>query len=278
MLSRTGLHLAISMFAIAFCADADPTHAATKTIINALTTPVTPPTEYKDPETGKLMGFDIDLFEAMAAKMGAKVNWIESAWEQIIPSLKTKRGDVIVASMFQSPERQAVVDFLDYLNDGVTVIALRANAARFPNMDALCGQRVAVGPASNPRGSSELKKWSDEHCTKAGKPMAIGVETTGTADSRLQLNQGRVDAALQATNTVGYQSVIENNAYVVVGKPLYSGPLGIAFSKDDTQFGQELKKALAALIADGTYQKLMRKWNLPDISAIEQATINDGQP
>ncbi|WP_245471694.1 hypothetical protein [Bradyrhizobium nanningense] len=52
---------------------------------------------------------------------------------------------------------------------------------------------------------------------------------------------------------------------------------GMAFSKDDPQFGGQLKHALGALIADGTYGQLLHKWGLPDDASIEKPMIN-GEP
>ncbi|WP_353702360.1 transporter substrate-binding domain-containing protein [Bradyrhizobium sp. INPA03-11B] len=73
---------------------------------------------------------------------------------------------------------------------------------------------------------------------------------------------------------MGYQNTIEENRYAVLGKPFFSTTLGIAFSKDDPQLGQAIKDALVSLIANGTYQDLLRKWKFPEYLAIEQPVIN----
>ncbi|WP_375784825.1 transporter substrate-binding domain-containing protein [Bradyrhizobium sp. Pha-3] len=75
---------------------------------------------------------------------------------------------------------------------------------------------------------------------------------------------------------MAYQNMLENNRYVTVAK-FYPATVGFGFAKDDPQLGQALKKALAELMADGTYQALPRKWNLPNENAIERPMIN-GQP
>lgn len=275
MLSRFRSCFAVVAVVVAFGQTASMVCAqGTKTVINAATVPKYPPFEFKDPATGKLTGFDVDIVEAIAARMGLKVNWIDSSFDQLISSVETRRADVIVAGMADTPERRATVSFLDYLHANTVFFTLRANAARFPDLEALCGKRVAT--ARRTIWPAAIEKWSDEHCTAAGKPAVVVVGTDGSPDTRLQLNQGRADAAVQGAETIPYQNSIEGNRYVILGKPFLVQDMGLGFAKDDAQFGQKLRQALAALMADGSYHELLRKWDLTG-SAIDQAMIN-GQP
>ena len=275
MVSRSRFYLAVGAFAVAISQAASVACAqGTKTVINAATVPKYPPFEFKDPASGKLIGFDVDIVDAIAGKMGIKVKWIDSSFDQLISSIETKRADIMVAGMADTPERRASVSFLDYLHANSVFFTLRANAARFPDINALCGKRVAT--ARRTIWPAAIEKWSDDHCTAAGKPAVIVVGTDGSPDTRLQLNQGRADAAVQGSETIPYQNTIEGNRYVILGKPFLIQQMGLGFARDDSQFGQKLKQALAALMADGTYKELLRKWDLMD-SAIEQAMIN-GEP
>ena len=275
MFSRSRLYLAAVAFVVAFGQAASIACAqGAKTVINAATVPKYPPFEFKDPASGKLIGFDVDIVDAIAARMGIKVNWIDSSFDQLISSIETRRADIIVAGMADTPERRASVGFLDYLHANTVFFTLQVNAARFPDMDALCGKRVAT--ARRTIWPAAIEKWSDEHCTATGKPAVIVVGTDGSPDTRLQLNQGRADVAVQGAETIPYQNTVEGNRYVILGRPFLVQPMGLGFARDDPEFGQKLKQALAALMADGSYQELLRKWDLTD-SAIEQAMIN-GQP
>jgi polar amino acid transport system substrate-binding protein len=275
MFLRSRLCLVAGAFVVAFGQAVSVTYAqGTKSVINAATVPKYPPFEFKDPASSKLIGFDVDIVDAIAARMGSKVNWIDSSFDQLISSIETKRADIIVAGMADTPERRASVSFLDYLHANSVFFTLRVNAARFPDLDALCGKRVAT--ARRTIWPAAIEKWSDDHCAAAGKPAVIVVGTDGSPDTRLQLNQGRADAAVQGAETIPYQNTIEGNRYVILGKPFLVQQMGLGFARDDSQFGEKLKQALAALMADGGYQELLRKWDLRD-SAIEQAMIN-GQP
>ena len=110
-------------------------------------------------------------------------------------------------------------------------------------MDAVCGARVAITRSDADWGAA-FAKWNDEHCTKAGKPAASVLGTAGTADSRLQLNQGRVDAAVQGAVTVAYRNTVEENRYLPGGKAFYLHPVGIGFLADNPQLGQALRMRL----------------------------------
>ncbi|MGY2843550.1 polar amino acid transport system substrate-binding protein [Bradyrhizobium sp. USDA 4509] len=274
MLSKR--QLAMGTFALAFtCAIASANAQDTKTILNVATTPGYAPLVFKDPNTSKLIGFEFDLFEAVAAKMGAKVNWIEVPWQQIMSSLKTKRADVIVSGLPDLPVQREIVSFVDYLNDDTYFVALTANADRFREMDTLCGKTVAV--ARDPVALAATEEWNKEHCIKVGKPTLNILETTSTADSRVQLIQDRADVAFQNGTQIVYQNRIEENRYRIVSNSLRFYMRGFAFPKKDPKLGETMKRALAGVIADGTYHELLHKWNLPGYMAITQPMIN-GQP
>ena len=89
-----------------------------KSTLIAAIVPNYPPFEYKDPATDKLMGFDVDLGEALAAKLGVTLQWQETGFEQMMSALTTHRVDVILSGMTDLPTRRSAVDFLDYITTG----------------------------------------------------------------------------------------------------------------------------------------------------------------
>lgn len=246
-------------------------HAENKRVITAGITPTAPPIGYKDPNTGELVGVDKDLFEAIAAKMGVTVNWSDMGWEQLMPAITTKRIDVIVSGMQDTPERRGTVNFVNYLSDGVQLITLRSNASRFPDLNAVCGKKV--GATRSGIMGPLLEKWSAENCTARGKPAVVIVPTDSTADSRLQLKQGRADAATIARNAFAFQNKLEGDIYQAVGKPYATQLLGIGFSKDNPELGISIKAGIASIMADGTYAEILNKWGLAE-SALDQPLIN----
>jgi polar amino acid transport system substrate-binding protein len=231
-----------------------------------------PPMEYKDPATNQLIGLDIDLGDALAKQLGVKLAWSESAFEQLIPSLQTGRADLILSGISDLPARRETMDFVDYMQSGAQFYTLASSPAR---VEAdLCGKRV--GTSRSTSFPNEIRNWSAKNCEGAGKPAIEVVNAESTADARAQLKQGRIDAAVQGSETVPYVTGLEPGIYRVLGPRFSAVFQGIAFRKDDTGFRDAVADALAVLIKDGTYGRIMAKWAL-SANAVEAPTIN-GQP
>ncbi|KVN43473.1 ABC transporter substrate-binding protein [Burkholderia ubonensis] len=260
---------AIALHASFAAAQAAP--AAAKRTLNVAIVPNYPPFEYKDPATDKLTGFDVDLGEALAAKMGVKLNWVETNFDQMMSAVATQRVDMILSGMTDLPSRRDAVTFVDYIETGPQFYTLKTRAAEFVQMSALCGKRV--GSSRRTSFPDNTAAWSAENCVKAGKPAIVVVGTDGSSDARMQLRQNRIDAAVQGGETLPYQNSIELNAYQPVGKPFLSQYTGIGIAKTNTALANALTTALNQLIADGSYQKLLAKWDLRE-HAVPKALVN----
>ncbi|KVD02461.1 ABC transporter substrate-binding protein [Burkholderia ubonensis] len=260
---------AIALHASFAAAQAAP--AAAKRTLNVAIVPNYPPFEYKDPATDKLTGFDVDLGEALAAKMGVKLNWVETNFDQMMSAVATQRVDMILSGMTDLPSRRDAVTFVDYIETGPQFYTLKTRAAEFAQMSALCGKRV--GSSRRTSFPDNTAAWSAENCVKAGKPAIVVVGTDGSSDARMQLRQNRIDAAVQGGETLPYQNSIELNAYQPVGKPFLSQYTGIGIAKTNTALANALTTALNQLIADGSYQKLLAKWDLRE-HAVPKALVN----
>ena len=223
-----------------------------------------PPLEYKDPATGQLVGFDIDLGQALAAKMGTTVKWEETSFDQMMSSLATGRVDMIISGMTDLPARREAVRFIDYLKTGPQFYVMKARAAEFAGMPALCGKKV--GASRRTSFPAEIAKWSEDNCAKTGKAAITVVGTDGSADARTQLRQGRLDAAVQGGETMPYIMGQEPNTYMTVGKTFAFQYVGLATNRKDEAIGAELSAAMTKLIADGTYAKIIAKWGLADFA------------
>lgn len=231
-----------------------------------------PPMEYKDPATGQLIGLDIDLGEAIAKKLGVKVEWQESAFEQLIPSLQTGRTDMILSGLSDLPARRETMDFIDYLKSGAQFYTVAA--APFEKPEDLCGKKV--GTSRSTSFPAQIRAWSTTNCEGAGKPAIEVVNAESTADARTQLKQGRIDAAVQGNETVPYFMGLESGVYKTVGAPFTVNYQGIAFKKTDSEFRDLVANTLQGLIIDGTYGQILAKWKLSG-NAVAAPLIN-GEP
>ncbi|OYX82988.1 MAG: ABC transporter substrate-binding protein [Azorhizobium sp. 35-67-5] len=243
------------------------------TLIAAIV-PNYPPLEMKDPATGALTGFDVALGQALAAKLGLKMQWQETSFEAMLSSLKTGRVDIILSGMSDLPARRDGASFIDYLRSGTQFFTQASSAPEFPTRDTLCGRKV--GASRRTSLPAEIARFSDTACVAAGKPAIVVVGTEGSADARTQLRQGRIDAAMQGSETLPYIMAQEPNTYALVGEPTRWTLMGIATNKDAPGLRDALAQALRDLIADGTYAKLLAAWSLSP-NAVSEVAIDAGQ-
>lgn len=226
-----------------------------------------PPMEYKDPATNELKGLDIDLGLALAKQLGTSVEWADIGFEQMISSLTTGRVDLIHSGMSDLPKRRDTLDFVDYMKSGAQFYTLFTRKDEFKTPTDVCGK--TVGMSRRTSFPDETAKWSAAHCEAAGLPAIKVVGTEGSADARAQLKQGRVDAAVQGSETLPYQLSLEKDTYVVIGEPFTAVYQGIGFAKKDTELRDAYAAALKAMMASGEYKTIFAKYGL-------EGTVLDG--
>lgn len=217
-----------------------------------------PPMEYKDPATGTLKDLDIDLALALAKELGVKVEWADIGFEQMISSLTTGRVDLIQSGMSDLPKRRESLNFVDYMKSGAQFYTSYERRDEFKTPTDFCGKKVAMSRRTS--FPDETAKWSKENCEAKGKAAIEVVGSEGSADARAQLKQGRVDGAVQGSETLPYLINLEKDTYKVVGEPFTAVLQGIAFAKTDTGLRDAYVGALKKLMASGEYKKIFDAW------------------
>ncbi len=227
------------------------------------------PMEYRDPATNILTGLDVDLAEALAKKLGVKVVWSETPFDQLMPSLQTGRSDFIISGLSDRASRRETADFIDYLTTGAQFFVLADSTAK-TEVD-LCGKKV--GTTRSTSFPVEIEKWSKKFCEAEGKPAVQYTPGENSIDVRNQLKQGRIDAAVQGSETLPYAQANEPGKYKILGAPFTLGYQGIAFRKDAGPFRETVMEALRGLIADGTYKAVLTKYGLEG-NAVTEPLLN----
>jgi polar amino acid transport system substrate-binding protein len=248
-----------------------PAEIAKRGSIKVALVPNYPPMEFRDPATNTLSGFDIDLGDAIGKKLGLKIEWQETSFDQFMPSISTGRVDAILSGFTDYASRHETATFIDYLRTGPHFFVQQSRAAEFKDMAAFCGKKV--GASRRTMFPAMINAWSEKSC---GSTPVVFVGTDGSADARTQLKQGRIDAAVQGNETLPYIMDLEPGAYTPVGTPIAQQFIGIAIPVKEKALQQAMLEAVDALIADGTYKTLLAKWKLTD-NGLEKATINAGQ-
>ncbi|MGB9150842.1 MAG: ABC transporter substrate-binding protein [Burkholderiales bacterium] len=199
-----------------------------------------------------LTGFEIDIAEALAKKLGVKVQWTTLGFDVQIPALAQDRFDFAIASFAITPERAKAVDFTDphYCSGGqiVTKIGGAKTAAE------LKGKTVAVQIGTT--YADAVKKVSDL------KEVKTFPKDT---DAQQNLLSDRVDAWV--TDKFQALEVTQKNPALKLqlGDLLYTEKIAIIVKKDNKSVRDALNKALAEIMADGTYKAISEKYFGQDI-------------
>lgn len=205
------------------------------------------PFNYK--ENGKLAGFDVEIGEALAKKMGMKPVAVTNPWETLIQGLQAKKFDAILASMTVTDERKKSVNFTDrYYRSGAQIFVAKDNQA-IQSVADLKGKKIGVVKAST---------YKELALQNTDKKNVIEYDSDITA--LMDLPTGRLDAVI-TDQMVGLPIIKDGSIKIKdVGEPLSHDDQAIAVRKEDKQLLDKLNKALAEIIKDGTYEKISNKW------------------
>jgi ABC-type amino acid transport substrate-binding protein len=221
--------------------------------IVVLTSPDYPPYEFIAAD-GTLVGFDIELMEAIAAYLGVEVEWKEMNFDGIIAGLQANQGDMAIAGMNVSPERLLAVDFSDIYKEGealYTAVVLRS--ANFSSINDLTGKRIGVQTGTVQETALQGLVGKYNFTLESRTTFATIIE---------DIKLGRLDAlVIDSTNAVTYaQQNPELTTFELVDEDL-GGDTGtaIAFPKGSPWVAR-VNEAIAALKADGTIAALDAKW------------------
>ncbi|MFD9334183.1 ABC transporter substrate-binding protein [Streptomyces sp. NPDC060028] len=239
------------------------------------------PMEYT--EGGKIVGVDPDIADALAKQLGVKFQFTSGTFDGLITSLETGRQDVAMSSISDNKKRQEGlddkgakigkgVDFVDYFSSGVSLIVKKGNPQNIKSLEDLCGKTVAVqrGTIYEDTFKAQAEKCGDKKLTIEAFDTDAEAQTRVKAGGAVaDMNDFPVAAYIAKTSGGG-------NDFEVGGQQSDVGLFGIAVSKDNTQLRDALKEALDATIKDGSYAKVLEKWNVKD-SAVQSATVNAGK-
>jgi polar amino acid transport system substrate-binding protein len=203
------------------------------------------------------VGSDIDIGTAIAAQMGVKADFKNTTFDSIIAALKAKKCDAIISGMNDTAERRKQVDFTDYLQVGQSLMVKKGNPSHISNLASLAGKSVSVESGTTNR---DFLAAQSAKLAKAGK-KAIDIKTfPKDTDAASALKAGRVDAYFgDAPVAVFYAS--KDKSFQVAGSPISPIPIGIATRKGDP-LTAATKKALDALYANGSIEKIVAKWGM----------------
>jgi polar amino acid transport system substrate-binding protein len=230
------------------------------------------PVEYFDTDGKTAIGIDPDLAAAIGQKLGLKFVFHNATFDGLIPAVTSKRYDIVMSAMSDNKERQTSLDFVDYFNAGTSILVKKGNPDHIASLDDLCGKTIAIQRGTT---QEDVAKQQQAKCP-SGKKINILTFSTDT-DALTQIKSGRAVADMNDFPVASYNAKVSGNGndFQVVGAQISAGPYGIGFRKDDTAMRDAVQGALKAVIADGTYDKILQKWNVTQ-GSLKTAAINGG--
>lgn len=232
-----------------------------------------PPMEFFDTDNTTVLGFDADLGKALGEVLGVEFQFHNTNFDGIIGGLSAGRYDLSLTSMIDKAERQEQVDFIDYLNSGVTFMVANGNPEGLTEQLDLCGRTVAVEKSAT--GDIVADDISAD-CVAAGKEEIKELPLPEQVATLQALSTGRADAVLALDLTLAYNVKQQPDDFEIPSEPFGLLPVGIPVPKDNPELRDAVAAALVKVQESGTYDELLAKWNLT-AQALEGAPINTGK-
>lgn len=205
---------------------------------------------------GQVVGFDIDIANALCSEIGKECEMVQVEWDGIIPALLERKCDAIVASMSITPDRQEVIDFTNkYYQTPAKFIAAK-DSDLTDSAEGLAGKTVGVQRGTIHQDFME------------GEFPDVALSLYGTQDEAyLDLTAGRVDAVMADAQAMddGFLKTDAGKDYEFKGEgysdPKYHGTgAGIGVRKEDTELKEQLNGAIDAIRENGTYDEIQQKY------------------
>jgi polar amino acid transport system substrate-binding protein len=242
-----------------------PDEIAGRGTLKVGTDPTYAPNEFQE-GSDKIVGFDIDLFNAVAGKLGLTPEYQASTFDNIIPGVQGGSYDVGVSSFTDNSEREQVVDMITYFEAG-TQWAQAAGGDVDP--DNPCGLTVAVQT-----GTVQLEELTarSQACTAAGDKAIeiLQFDDQGQATNSVAL--GQAQAVLADSPVMAYAVQQSNDALELAGDVYDAAPYGYVVAKNGG-LSEALQGAVQSLIDDGTYADILKTWGLVG-GAVSASQIN----
>lgn len=225
-----------------------------------------PPNESKD-SSGAAVGWDVDLFNAVSAKLGVKAVYNIAGFDTIIPSITGGKYDAGVSSFTDTTEREKKVDFVNYYSAGILWASPKGKTV---DPDNACGLKVAVETGTTEELDDVPGK--SKACTDAGKPAIQILKFDGQDQATNAVILGQADA-MSADSPITDDAIAKSSGKLqAAGKTFGVAPYGVAVKKG-SKLADALQKAFQAIVDDGQYKTILDKWGVAD-GSLATITIN----
>jgi polar amino acid transport system substrate-binding protein len=225
-----------------------------------------PPDESKD-ASGNAVGWDIDLFDAVVAKLGVKANYNIAGFDTIIPAITGGKYDAGVSSFTDNTDREKTVDFVNYYSAG---IEWASAAGKTVDPNNACGLKVAVETGTVEETGDVPSK--SKACVSAGKKPIQILKFDGQDQATNSVVLGQADAMSADSPITGDAIKNSGGKLQAAGTTFGVAPYGVAVAKGSS-LAKALQKAFQDIVDNGTYKSILNKWGVAD-GSLSTITIN----
>ncbi|MBC9956132.1 ABC transporter substrate-binding protein [Yimella sp. cx-51] len=215
------------------------------------------PNEFLADDGKTIQGLDVDLVNAVLAKLGLKANWQNASFGTIQNNVQSGKYDMGVSSFTINKERLGAVTMVSYFSAGTLWATKKGNPDKV-NPAEPCG--LTVGVQKDTVQVDDLTTRSKK-CTDAGKKAITQVVEQDQSKVTANLISGKVQAMASDSPIALYAVQQTGDKLETVGDVYDSAPYGLVLKKDQTDFGKALAEALKSIKSDGTYDSVLKKWN-----------------
>ncbi|GAA5024852.1 ABC transporter substrate-binding protein [Actinopolymorpha pittospori] len=233
------------------------------------------PNEFLDVDGRTVIGMDVELYDAIAGKLGLEVDWVPAQFGDIIPGVQSGKYEAGVSSFTINPEREQQALMISYFNSPIQWVTQKGNPKKV-SIDNACGLRIGVQ-----KDTVEVPDLQDrsKKCTDAGKPAITLDQYPGQDTVTSNLVTGKDDAMTADLPIAVYAVKQSQGKLELLGEPYGNAPYGIVVGKDQAKFAEAIQKATQAIIDDGGYDEILRKWgNEKGAITSEQVQVNPSTP
>ena len=226
--------------------------------------PTYKPNEYMDGTT--VVGMNVELFDAVAARLGIENNWNPAAFDSILAGVQAQKYDVGSSSFTITTTRLETLTFVEYLNVGTQWATLAGNPAGVDPTNP-CGKTIAFQTGTT---QEEEITAAQEAC---GSDPINTLSYQGQDEVNNALMIGKADAMLADYPITQNAIQTSNGKMEALGDQYGAAPYGFTMAKDNLQLAEAISQALTDLEASGVYGAILGKYGVSD-AAVDAFPVN----
>jgi len=251
--------LAVTAMLLAACAPAAPANrleavkAAGKLVVG--TSPDYPPFESKD-ASGNFIGFDVELMNAVAEKMGVTVEWTDMPFDSLVAAVQTGKLDASISAFNYDEERAKQVDFTQaYYTAMDGFLVADTFAGSITKAEDIAQYKVGV------QSGTVQADWIDENLVQPGLLSTDNLLQYERVDqAALDVKAGRIDVLMGDNIPLASLAESLGGLKMAFEDTVASGEFMLILPKEEPELKAELDKAITALKEEGFVDELAQKW------------------